>query len=512
MNEALFSDVPIDKVDPDLFSEEAAPDFSELESFARGAANNVPLIPQAIAGGSALLGDEGYSENLADWNTKAAQAKSANPVSYGAGAVTGTVAPMFIPGVGAAMKAAPIMTNAGLGAASAISNIDLVKDPAKAAKEAAIGGTIGAGVGKIAKMLPGPDEALSKLVSEEAVAAKMAHPSMESVDIETMARALPNTFGKMKRVSSGVSEYADSLLSSSPYLEEGAVSKDIIKDAVKRARESFTGMSDEGSGAIKTLDQWAERANKLHNTISQQNLKGFIKNIDKDINWDRIRYNSGTYQPSLEEQGLMKLRGTLDDLLKEANPQYGEQMAIVSDALDTSRNFVRNFGLRKEAGELLPSDRTSGILDKALLSSKAEKERVFGGVQEFTGEDLRLPLLLRQFKGPTPESPAGIPAKAVAGMAGAALGQGLGLGGMGLGAVVGARELKTPVSMAGRRGAEWVIENVMTNPSLRQYLPSLSAAAQRGSDSLIANHYILMQNDPDYNKAFTEGMNGQQAQ
>lgn len=488
---------------------------SELESFARGAGNNVPLLPQGIA----ALSPGGYSQNLADWNAKAAEAKAANPISYGAGAVTGTVAPFLIPGVGpaasAAMKSSPILVNAGLGAASAISNTDLLKNPGEALKQGAIGGTIGAGIGKLSSLLPDAENVAagiaSKATSPEAVAAKLANPGMEAGDVEAMARALPNTFGKMKQVASGVSDYADTLLSSSKYLEDAAIPKDDLLKTIQNVRGNFTGMSDEGQAALKTLDKWADRADQLQNTISQQGLKTFIKNVDRDINWDRIRFNP-TYQPTLEEQGLMDLRGTLDNTLKTANPEYGEQMGIVSDALTNAREFSKKFGLIKEGQDILPGDRTAGVLDKALVGTKADTQRLLGNAQEITGDDIKTPLLLRQFKGPTPENPAGLPSKLGAGMAGAALGHGLGMGGMGLGAVVGHHALHEPISIAGRKGSEWILDAVAQNPALRSYMGTLASAAQRGANSLIANHFILMQSDPNYNKAFTESMSGSGAQ
>src|ERR1035438_4738899 len=91
---------------------------SKLESFGRGVENNFPLANQAIAAGSAALGDKDYSQNLAEQNQAISASKAANPISYGAGAVTGAVAPAFIPGVGEAMAAAPMASGAALGAAN----------------------------------------------------------------------------------------------------------------------------------------------------------------------------------------------------------------------------------------------------------------------------------------------------------------------------------------------------------------------------------------------------------
>ncbi len=479
----------------------------ELESFARGAGNNFPLAPQAIA----TLAPGGYSQNLADWNAKAAEAKAANPISYGAGAVTGTVAPFAIPGIGpgmsAALKAEPVLANAGLGALSAISNTDLLKNPGDAVKDAAIGGTIGAGIGKLGSMLPGGEDILAKATSPEAVAAKLANPGMEAGDVDAMARALPNTFGKMKQIAGHLSDNADSLLTSSPYLQEGAIPKDDVFKVLQSARNNIGGRSGESASAARTLDAWAEELKTLKSTVSQSNLKDVIRDIDKDIPWDKIRFQMG-YQPTMEEAGLMKLRGGLNDILTTANPEYGAEMGKIKDILDTSSEFAKKFGLERHEGTIVPGDQTVNRLNTALKGSKTETQRVLGKTLENTGEDIETPLLLRQFKGPTPENPAGVPSKIGAGLVGAAFGHGLGIEGMGLGAVLGHRALHEPMSIAGRRGSEWILDTVSANPALRQFLPSLSQAAQRGANSLIANHYILMQQSPEYNKAFTESMDG----
>ena len=481
--------------DPDAYLKQTAPAVSPIESGLRGMANNFPLAPQAIAFDEAAtgIGDEGgYSKNLADWNAKAQAAKAENPKSYGAGAVTGAIAPMFIPVVGAAMKASPVLSNAALGAANAISNTDLAKNPRQALIEAAKGGGIGAAIGKLSTFLPTGESIAKRATSPEAVAAKLAHPGVQAGEPDVMARELPDTFNKMHSAASGVSDYADSLLSSSPYLEEGAIPKDNLVKVIDNARGNFTGMSDEGNAAIKTLNKWADRADKLHNTISQQNVKGFIRNIDKDINWNRIRFDP-TYQPTLEEQGLMKIRGTLDDMLKTANPQYGKQMETVSDLLTSAREFAKKFGLLKREGEIVPGDTTANVLNTALKGSKEETQRVLGKAQELTGKDIETPLLLRQFKGPTPENPMGIPSHIGGALVGAAAGNGLGLGGMGLGALAGHRMLREPMSVIGRKMAGALLEN----PRLLNAANRLPQGIAQALNDFLSSKYGKKQKEPN---------------
>lgn len=133
---------------------------SKLESFGRGALNNFPLAKQMVAGGESALEGSDYSKNLEDLTAKAATAKSANPKTYGAGAATGAIAPVFIPGVGEAMEAAPIASNAALGAADAVGDTDLTQNPGEIAKQAGkgalIGGVSSALLGKVGNAIKGP--------------------------------------------------------------------------------------------------------------------------------------------------------------------------------------------------------------------------------------------------------------------------------------------------------------------------------------------------------------------
>jgi hypothetical protein len=117
----------------------------KLESFARGVENNFPLANQAIAAGSAVLGDKSYSENLAEQNQAIAASKAAHPLPYDAGAVAGAVAPALIPGIGEA----GIAGQAALGAAYGVGSTDVLKNPEEALKGAAVGGVTGGVLGAI---------------------------------------------------------------------------------------------------------------------------------------------------------------------------------------------------------------------------------------------------------------------------------------------------------------------------------------------------------------------------
>lgn len=167
-----------------------------LESAERGAANNFPLAPQAIS----ALSPGDYSQNLSQWNQKAAQAKAINPISYGTGAVAGAAAPLAIPGVGEAMEAAPIATNAALGVANAVSNTDLLKQPGEAAKQAVLGGATGAGVGALMPSGATASDYLEDFANKKAVQALNIKPGELGVpgeQIQNMGN-MANELGLMK--------------------------------------------------------------------------------------------------------------------------------------------------------------------------------------------------------------------------------------------------------------------------------------------------------------------------
>lgn len=143
---------------PDGFVEDTP---STLESAGHAFVNNLPFGGQLAAGAESLPGvgtGKDYSSNLEDWNKQTALDKQAHPYSYDVGAIGGAIAPIFIPGVGEALKAAPITGNAVLGALSAAGNTDLTKNTGEALKQAAVGAGIGgATAGILGKLTPTPE-------------------------------------------------------------------------------------------------------------------------------------------------------------------------------------------------------------------------------------------------------------------------------------------------------------------------------------------------------------------
>jgi hypothetical protein len=129
-------------------------DVSQLESGLRGAAQGLAMewADEGIAKGRSVLTDVPYEQALQEERAKFKRAEEANPYTYRAGLVGGSVAPMFIPGgaVGTAIKNAPILTGIASGA---ISGYGANEVEGKGLEDAGYGALVGGGVGIGAKVL-----------------------------------------------------------------------------------------------------------------------------------------------------------------------------------------------------------------------------------------------------------------------------------------------------------------------------------------------------------------------
>jgi len=213
-----------------------------MESAGRGALNNFPMAKQAA---SAVMPGN-YSKNLADLSQKAALAKAVNPISYGAGAVAGAVAPMAIPGVGEALEAAPVAGNAALGALQGISDTDLSKDPLNTLKQAGIGAGIGGTVGKLLPTGEGAKEGLESFANKKGVQALGLQP-----------RELGVSGNEIQDIGNMAHEAG---LFEGPTEERFNTAKDLVQQ---------TGKQIEDLGEGKVLTNTQPYIQNLHNTLQE---------------------------------------------------------------------------------------------------------------------------------------------------------------------------------------------------------------------------------------------------
>lgn len=332
---------------------------SKTESFVRGAANNFPLMPQAIAKGEAMtgLGDEGgYSKNMEDWNAKAAAAKTANPKTYGAGAVAGTLAPLAIPGVGTAMKAAPIAANAALGAANAVSNMDLSKSGTENIEEAGKGALVGGVFGKAGEVVGKGVGAIGRALK----------PAAERIESNATAGAIDLNSHAIRRLSPG-NQNPETVMKT-------------INEKVRRLFPDLVGYTDTaGSKLNKILVAHEQASDQIGKVVDDMTTKtgGALPEIDDAIVKLRqaaSKYNGLTSAENLESKAqLNDNAATLEALQKEGKLDF--------------RNL---YEVKKGIGELFqkPNSVTSGtkqsfsivsdtidkILDRANIDNPAYKE------------------------------------------------------------------------------------------------------------------------------------------
>ncbi len=169
-----------------------APDEGAPMAFGRGLLRNVPLAQQAAAAAAPLLNKVGladkpdYSGELQHMTEAAEASKAAHRGAYGAGAVTGTLAPLLIPGAGevaAAARGAGAAGGALNAAAQSVSDVNLTKPTGRDVANTAIAAGLGGVLGKMF----GPKAAPVAEEAENAVAA----PAAEAVAPQAAENAVP---------------------------------------------------------------------------------------------------------------------------------------------------------------------------------------------------------------------------------------------------------------------------------------------------------------------------------
>lgn len=324
--------------------EELKPPPSRIESAIHGFVNNVWMGPQAAAGIDALLGKAGfqvpglkenkptYSENLEDYNQKFGEAKTAHPISYGAGAVTGALAPMAVPGVGAAMEAAPITSGAAIGAANAISNKDLTKDPLGTMKEAGEGAALGAGTSwGLGKILPKAStlesaaetkglqstgigsKVLSEMTPEEFNASKkfvMENNLIDSNKEEVFQRAIQ----KQK-------ELGETIKNVGKATEEAGIKAnyDDFEKAVTKLDSEMKGVNDLEYKNIKDmLPRYQEALDDVTNTLSKDPTWNGIQQLKQKYGKVAFDQVTGVIKEQPAADTYFVLRDMLTDMTKRA--------------------------------------------------------------------------------------------------------------------------------------------------------------------------------------------------
>lgn len=294
---------------------------STLESAGHAAVNNFPFGGQMAAKVKSFGNDKGYSGNLEDWNKQTEIDKSAHPVVYGAGAVGGAIAPLFFPGVGEALEAAPIAGNAVLGGVSAAGNTDLVKHPGEALQQ----GIEGMGIGGLTAGILG--HVLPTGVGLANIAEKKGLQSLEMPGIGGMApeerQGLYNFVkekGLIGRDKTEVLEHARDLSKQfgSKIGEIGDEASNLGLD-----QESQLGHID---NLLKKSEQFKGSSNREAKALARDYTAGAsdILNLSDNPSWNSIQKLKEQYgKLAFKSNGEIKSEGAKDtyfalkDMLKD---------------------------------------------------------------------------------------------------------------------------------------------------------------------------------------------------
>lgn len=509
---------------------------SKTESFLRGAGNNFPLLPQAIAEGGAIADQfkgkdtggkistalkalisghmEGtgpaYSEHLADWKGKAAAAKEENPASYDIGAGVGTLAPLAIPGVGEAMEAAPIASNAALGAASAVSDTDLRQDPERAALEGLAGGVVGGVTGAAAKGVGNFLEDVIKPAGSRIEANATAQAlDLNPAAIRRMSRGLKNPEDAMNAMGEKLNEHFPDLIGTfdtagSKYdklLAAHDAAGAQIGDVVDKTSEGLGNYVIDSQTAIQKLKAAAAQYEGLTSaraTDAAAELTDLAKRMEDLQSQGKLTFRaladlktdvgSAYHNPNFQNHGIDQAYGILSDTIDGVLDRVTTDDPAVKPAFDKAKEIY------KLTSNILPAMRKGvakevsgaggGLANAGLGAAAVMGHPVTAGAGFIAKTGAKLL---------APDIAANLAFKTVQGVKGAAEPLAAAAGAAGKALTVGATKAATIGT------TEKLMNIVQTNPqALGPAAGALQEAAKRGPDALATTHFLLQQKDDDY--------------
>jgi hypothetical protein len=459
---------------------------SGIESFGRAAVNNLPLGGQLGALGTAAIKNEPYSQGMQEFNEQAQAGKAQHPIAYGAGAVTGAVAPLAIPGVGEALEAAPAATGAALGAANAVGNTDIVKQPEEALKQAGEGALTGAVLGKVLPTGAKASEDLEGIANQKAV---------QSLGLK------PGVLGIPKEELEDLGNFAH---------ETGLINGDLesrVGQAADLKQQVGAQIGDIGAGAMPLQDA-TPFVNELHDKIQESgDIFGAGSNPEAPL------YQAGIdklSQPGLTFDALQKMKTAIGQRAFDAvgevkNDAAANLYAVYKDAM---KSIIKDSP--QEYQDAMEQYSKLSDIHNA-LTNQWQREQASGTTAKGFG---MVGKLAGMIGGQNPAVNVG---------AAAALAPSHPF--MALGALTPIATNPQTMSNLARTGAEaipqaakgialtsndavssYLLNTLNTNPQKlgRFAQPLLQAAQTGGSRGLAVQHFLLSQQYPEYNQKVME--------
>ena len=251
--------------------------------------------------------------------------------------------------------------------------------------------------------------------------------------------------------------------------------------------------------------------------LTEKELRGLRIRVDNEINWDK---QENTTANAL----LLQIRGILDNRLK-TNPAYSQAMEPVSSKINQLDELKKQFRLVKDGGNgLMSTDTTLGkiksLSDDVMRNDpmRPNAQRALEDVNPSAIDDLETNKLFREAgtditrgsKRTTPLTSMGsVAGYAIGGPVGGAIG---GVTGFVTGSAIdkfGRAGFTDAVrSAAGgiKKGDEVINSSVsfaddLINKVPLKYREAIRAASQKGGKTLAVTHFLLSQQDPEYQQS-----------
>lgn len=338
---------------------------------------------------------------------------------------------------------------------------------------------------------------------EEAVLARMENPNAVKTAFShaDLADQMSGSVKNLSETIKSLSDEASKTLSSSPYIEDGAIPKTKIAAAIKSARRDLGGVfSNDAQAASGALERVAGYYKKLKSTVSEAQVKDLIQQIDGDIDWKNVAANK-------TNKALAGVRTRLDAMLKSQNTNYKEAMVPVDESMRVMGKIQKTFGIENEPQRgFFPNDQAPNRLRTALKEDKLGTQRTLDRFQKLTGEDWATKIKNANAKEAFERAGKGM--GSTRSNAGAAIGTSLGgmvagWAGSGPGAAIGAVAGAVADVYGPKVAAR--LTDALANPAMARYVSVLENAAAKGAQNVAATHAVLMETDKKYAEAVAGG-------
>ena len=340
---------------------------SELEATARGgaqglSANWAPSAEAAVR--HYLMNKKGsYQDARKEALSRYQAAENAHPNYYHAAEVAGGVAPLLIPGVGAAFKAAPVLASAGLGALQGLGGSDN-EDLAGQAIDTAKGAGIGAAIGLGGKILGGVMGGGAKRIANERSAAALGNERGTSGYFGHDKIQSVGDYGLRNKIVTASSDTKDMIKKNIAINEKAGPRISEIADYLDSKNQRHFNPS-ETSG--KMIDQLGDFQNNPLNAPRSKRLDKLVESVN-------MLNQNGENIPLLEPRRLKTDLGHIAnwdrrkqsinaDMMKQA---YGIVKSDINSAVEKGANAIGEPNLSPEFLRANSDYENSLIADKLL--------------------------------------------------------------------------------------------------------------------------------------------------